>query len=150
MSNKSRLQTNNTNLQELIGKANALPDAGSGSGEDLDSVITELETKVATLNTTLDGKAAGGGDGGSAETSVVTINTPVLCKYLGIDFQAKEETTSVFEAVKNSMVVIGSGIIINSSGCSFPVATGAGSAAVMQLDEAVVTLTIATGGGGAD
>lgn len=30
MSNKTRLQTNNTNLQELINKANALPDAGSG------------------------------------------------------------------------------------------------------------------------
>ena len=32
MSNKSRLQTNNINLQELIDKANALPDAGSDSG----------------------------------------------------------------------------------------------------------------------
>ena len=30
MSNKSRLQTNNTNLQALIDKANSLPDAGSG------------------------------------------------------------------------------------------------------------------------
>ena len=30
MSNKSRLQTNNTNLQNLINKANALPNAGSG------------------------------------------------------------------------------------------------------------------------
>jgi hypothetical protein len=30
MSNKSRLQTNNTNLQALINKANTLPDAGSG------------------------------------------------------------------------------------------------------------------------
>ena len=32
MSNKTRLQTNNTNLQSLINKANALPDAGSGGG----------------------------------------------------------------------------------------------------------------------
>ena len=32
MSNKIQLQTNNTNLQALIDKANALPDAGSGSG----------------------------------------------------------------------------------------------------------------------
>ena len=30
MSNKSRLQTNNTNLQALINKANALPEAGGG------------------------------------------------------------------------------------------------------------------------
>ena len=32
MSNKTRLQTNNTNLQSLIDKANALPEAGSGGG----------------------------------------------------------------------------------------------------------------------
>lgn len=32
MSNKTRLQTNNTNLQALIDKANALPEAGGGSG----------------------------------------------------------------------------------------------------------------------
>lgn len=32
MSNKTRLQTNNTNLQALIDKANALPDAEGGSG----------------------------------------------------------------------------------------------------------------------
>lgn len=31
MSNKQRLQTNNTNLQSLIDKANTLPDVGSGS-----------------------------------------------------------------------------------------------------------------------
>ena len=43
----------------------------AGSTEDLDSVITELETKVATLNTTLDGKASGGG---SVEICTVTFN----------------------------------------------------------------------------
>ena len=43
----------------------------NGSTEDLGSIITELETKVATLNTTLDGKASGGG---SFETCTVTIN----------------------------------------------------------------------------
>lgn len=32
MSNKSRLQTNNTNLQALIDKANTLPDAGGSGG----------------------------------------------------------------------------------------------------------------------
>ena len=42
--------------------------SGTYTGDDLDSVITELETKVSTLNTTLDGKAGGGGssDGGSS------------------------------------------------------------------------------------
>lgn len=39
MSNKSRLQTNNTNLQALIDKANSLPDAGSG----LETVTITLE-----------------------------------------------------------------------------------------------------------
>lgn len=37
MSNKTRLQTNNTNLQTLINKANSLPDAGGGSGGGGDS-----------------------------------------------------------------------------------------------------------------
>ncbi|MEE1084286.1 MAG: hypothetical protein UH850_11235 [Paludibacteraceae bacterium] len=37
----------------------------AGTTEDLDAVITELETKTATLNTTLEGKASGGG--GSVE-----------------------------------------------------------------------------------
>lgn len=40
-----------------------------GSTEDLNSVITELETKVATLNTELEGKASGGG----ATTVSVTV-----------------------------------------------------------------------------
>lgn len=40
MSNKSRLQTNNTNLQELINKANALPDAGGGGGSVESCTIT--------------------------------------------------------------------------------------------------------------
>lgn len=41
MSNKTRLQTNNTNLQVLINKANALPDAGgdSGGGETISITI---------------------------------------------------------------------------------------------------------------
>ena len=46
----------------------------AGTTENLDSVITELETKVSTLNTTLDGKAAGGSGGGSVETCTVTLN----------------------------------------------------------------------------
>lgn len=37
MSNKSRLQANNTNLQALITKANNLPDAGGGAGGDIET-----------------------------------------------------------------------------------------------------------------
>lgn len=40
MSNKTRLQTNNTNLQALINKANALPDAGSGGGSAETCTVT--------------------------------------------------------------------------------------------------------------
>jgi hypothetical protein len=42
MSNKTRLQTNNINLQALIDKANALPDAG-GEGS--------VETCTVTIET---------------------------------------------------------------------------------------------------
>ena len=38
MSNKTRLQTNNENLQALIGKANALPNAGGGDNPEAPSV----------------------------------------------------------------------------------------------------------------
>lgn len=47
----------------------------TGTTEDLDAVITELETKTATLNSTLANKAAGEGGGGSIETCTVTITT---------------------------------------------------------------------------
>lgn len=75
MSNKTQLQTNNTNLDSLIARVNAAKDTAAslpeaGSTEDLNSVITELETKVTTLNTALDSKASGGG----FETCTVTIN----------------------------------------------------------------------------
>ena len=41
--NKERLQQNNINLQTLIGKANALPDAGSGG--------SAIETCTITIST---------------------------------------------------------------------------------------------------
>lgn len=44
---------------------------GGGSTEDLDAIITELETKAATLNTTLTNKAAGGGGGAGVESCTV-------------------------------------------------------------------------------
>lgn len=52
----------NATLEEITPLVDNIP------SEDLDSIITELETKVTTLNTTLDGKASGG----SGDTSIKT------------------------------------------------------------------------------
>lgn len=49
MSNKTRLQTNNTNLQLLIDKANALPDAGSGGGASVETCTLVVEGSVMVL-----------------------------------------------------------------------------------------------------
>lgn len=54
MSNKLRLQTNNTALQGLIDKANALPDAGGGSGS----------VKTCTVTISFTGSAEGYGEFG--------------------------------------------------------------------------------------
>lgn len=43
MSNKTRLQTNNINIQSLIDKANSLPDAGSGGGGSAESYTVTIE-----------------------------------------------------------------------------------------------------------
>jgi hypothetical protein len=53
MSNKSRLQTNNTNLQALIDKANALPDAGSGSGGEVETCTIRLLASPSVTNQTM-------------------------------------------------------------------------------------------------
>lgn len=45
------------------------------AGEDLEAIITQQETLIQELSTTLDSKAAGGsGGGGSVETCTVTID----------------------------------------------------------------------------
>ena len=53
MSNKSRLQTNNTNLQALINKANALPDAGGGGGSDGNFSSYTVTVDASVVNSTL-------------------------------------------------------------------------------------------------
>lgn len=118
--------------------------AAGGSTEDLDSVISELETKAATLNTTLANKAAGGG----FEISTVTMNIPVVCKYLGTDFQPKEETTSTFETIKNSIAYI-DGIHMGGSGHAVVLTTGAftSTGIAVQLNATIVNISISAGGG---
>lgn len=48
MSNKSRLQANNTNLQALIDKANALPNAGGGGGSGSSGSVETCNLAITT------------------------------------------------------------------------------------------------------
>lgn len=63
----SQLTKNTSDLDMLIAKANALPDAGSS--EDLTAVLDAQETLISELEAELEGKAAGGG--GAVETCTV-------------------------------------------------------------------------------
>lgn len=51
MSNKTRLQTNNTNLQTLINKANSLPEAGgSGGGGSVEMCTVTIVVNAPNFN----------------------------------------------------------------------------------------------------
>lgn len=91
--------------------------------------------------------SSGGGGGGSVETSVVTVNTPIRCEYFGIDFQVKKETTSVFEAVRNSIAIINGRLVSGSGYSDVGVRVAAGSALPIRLEEAAVNLTVVVAGG---
>lgn len=67
----SNLTNNTSGLRAILEAVNNLPEASSGGGEDLDSVISEQTALISQLSTTLDGKAAGGG-GASVETKAVS------------------------------------------------------------------------------
>lgn len=60
MSNTERIQANNARLQVCINKANSLPDAGSGSSEDLTAVLAEQAEIIQELKTLLASKATAG------------------------------------------------------------------------------------------
>lgn len=52
MTNSERLQQNNTKIQDIIDKANALPDAGGGDGEIdklISGTITEINSNADTI-----------------------------------------------------------------------------------------------------
>ena len=88
MSNKSRLQTNNTNLQALIAKANALPNADAGGSSGGGSI----ETCTGTMTFS-----------GIPAPNMATIH------YVGTDLQLRSklfEEGSTFVCMKNSIIYI--------------------------------------------
>ena len=115
MSNKTQLQTNNTVLDGYIARINAAKDLAASLPE------------------------ASGGSEANFETSVVTLTNPALCEYLGIDFQSKNETTSTFETVKNSIVFI-AGNVVGGSGCT-PLLSLT-EATIVRLTDTIVNITI--------
>ena len=76
MSNKTRLQTNNTNLQALINKANSLPDAGSGgSGGSVETcTVTIMPCGGSTIYYVYNGQCISEATSGTIELTV-TKNT---------------------------------------------------------------------------
>lgn len=98
MSNKSRLQTNNTNLQELIGKANALPDADSGSGDG-----ASVETCTVEITS----------DDGCISACIATLfqNDEYDYAYYDVRYNA----SNVITPISISNVVCGSSVYVASS-----------------------------------
>lgn len=98
MSYKTKLQTNNNNLegnnidlQSILNTINNLPAAGSGT-EDLDAEITEQEGLIEQIEAALVGKAAGGGI--EIETCTVEIIPPANknnLRYFGISLNVLED-----------------------------------------------------------
>ena len=90
MSNKSRLQTNNINLQELINKANALPDAGSGGSGG--------GTSGGTVSVTIYNQSANPvyyWDANGAMCEVASYSTQTVNALNGVVFYAQETYTDV-------------------------------------------------------
>lgn len=106
MSNKTRLQTNNTNLQALIDKANALPEAGSGGGS--------VETCTVTVTFT-------GGNPDNIWISGVQFADDNIQPFTFIHYVNDDEEFvspfSIFNIVKDSpLVIIGNGFYAISTG----------------------------------
>lgn len=119
MSNKTILQTNNTNLASytdrvtaLINTANSLPEAGGGSTEDLEAELAAQETLIANITTALQNKASGGSGGGSAlETCDVSISTMVqpgsTLIYVDENFTIQNVTMQrnvIYKAIKGTVL----------------------------------------------
>lgn len=97
MSNKSRLQTNNTNLQALIDKANMLPDASGSSGSVETCTVTVIQSdRLAT-------------------TKIYYTNEN--CKLCSDEFTAWFEGQAEYSVIKNTIICFSSTTIqITESG----------------------------------
>jgi hypothetical protein len=100
MSNKSRLQTNNTNLQALINKANSLPDAGGGSGGN-----------VETCTVTID--CVGGNIAHIAATIVENGVETIYTRMSDIDSDSEYPPYTIYN------VKCGSAIVLNVANCRY-------------------------------
>lgn len=97
---------------------------GKASGEDLDEVISELEEKIDTLNSTLANKAAGGSGGGNLETCTftITVDSPIpLGEYVyytneNMELQSTELEfgTNTVTVLKNSILYVTFGVMDHS------------------------------------
>lgn len=111
--------------------------------EDVGTETTEYTSLNAELEEVINSLPSAGGGGSNFETSTVTMNIRVLCQYLGTDFQFKEEITSTFETIKNSIVYINGRPV---GGYGYTILSGS----TLRLTESVVNITVTTGSGGAD
>lgn len=68
----SNLNNNTTQLEALLTKVNALPEAGVA--EDLDTELTAQENLISQLSTILDSKASGGSENGACTVNIVFEN----------------------------------------------------------------------------
>jgi hypothetical protein len=101
MSNKTRLQTNNTNLQALIDKANALPEAGGGSSGG--SVETYSGSITATLVMSPD----------LSQITVFYMDETLTTKSI-----SSPASPFNFSVIKNSVIFVKGGMLTAKSGCT--------------------------------
>lgn len=124
MSYNTKLQTNNTNLQSLIDKANALPDAGSGEGTgteteyDCEISFNALSDVVYSFDALRDGTLTYGTfmpiDAGSLS---LIVNKGTIFHACKIDYSAfaSVATSGDIELLVNEKY-IGAALRVNGSG----------------------------------
>jgi hypothetical protein len=88
MSNKTQLQTNNTQYASLIEtlRGKAVPSGGEDVADETEAYtakLASLETAISALESELEGKASGGGSGGAdIELCSLTFNLNCSARYV--------------------------------------------------------------------